>query len=52
MQFEHEAAPIRVYEHMALTSVDFLSSIVTAWPAGLGGLALWLSMIAAVGLAS
>src|SRR5271154_3698408 len=23
---------------MALTSVDFLSSIVTAWPAGLGGL--------------
>jgi hypothetical protein len=38
MRFEHEAAPVRVYEHMALTSVDLLSSIVTAWPAGLGGL--------------
>ena len=38
MRFEHEAAPVRVHERMALTSVDLLSSIVTAWPAGLGGL--------------
>ena len=36
--FEHEAAPVRVHERMALTSVEFLSSIATAWPAGLGGL--------------
>src|SRR6476659_8118485 len=28
----------RVHERMALTSVDLLSGIVTAWPAGLGGL--------------
>src|SRR5271168_2079253 len=38
MRFEHEAAPVCVHERMALTSVDLLSSIVTAWPAGLGGL--------------
>ena len=38
MRFEHEATPVRVHERMALTSVDLLSSIVTAWPAGLGGL--------------
>src|ERR1700722_5611354 len=38
MRFEHEAAPVRVHERMALTSVDLLSSVVTAWPAGLGGL--------------
>ena len=38
MRFEHKAAPVRVHERMALTSVDLLSSIVTAWPAGLGGL--------------
>ena len=38
MRFEHEAAPVRVDERMALASVDLLSSIVTAWPAGLGGL--------------
>jgi hypothetical protein len=37
MRFGHEAAPVRVNERMALTSVDLLSSIVTAWPAGLGG---------------
>jgi hypothetical protein len=36
--FEHEAGPVRVHERMALTSLDFLSSIVTAWPASLGGL--------------
>src|SRR5580704_14674 len=36
MRFEHEAAPVRVNERMALTSVDLLSSIVTAWPAGFG----------------
>jgi hypothetical protein len=35
MRFEDEAAPVRVDERMALTSVDLLSSIVTAWPAGL-----------------
>src|SRR6478735_6969619 len=35
MRFEHEAAPVRAHERMALTSVDLLSSIVTAWPAGL-----------------
>ena len=38
MRFEHEAAPVRVHERMALTTVDLLSSIVTAWPSGLGGL--------------
>src|SRR5271169_6496590 len=38
MRFEHEAAPVRVHERMALTSVDLLSSIVTARPARLGGL--------------
>src|SRR3984957_7646742 len=38
MRFEHEAAPVRVHERSALTSVDLLSSIVTTWPAGLGGL--------------
>jgi hypothetical protein len=38
MRFEHEAAPVRVHERMALASVDLLSNIVTAWPAGLGGL--------------
>ena len=38
MWFENEAAPVRVHKRMALTSVDLLSSIVTAWPAGLGGL--------------
>ena len=38
MRFEHEAAPVRVDERMALTSVDLLSSIVTAWPADLSGL--------------
>jgi hypothetical protein len=37
MRFEHEAASVRVHERTTLTSVDFLSSIVTAWPAGLGG---------------
>ena len=38
MRFEHEATPVGVNECMALASVDLLSSIVTAWPAGLGGL--------------
>ena len=38
MRFEHEAAPVRVYERMALASVDLLSSIITARPARLGGL--------------
>ncbi len=38
MRFEHEAAAVGVDERMALASVDLLSSIVTAWPAGLGGL--------------
>ena len=38
MQLEHEAAAVRVDQSMALASVDLLSSIVTAWPAGLGGL--------------
>ena len=36
MRFEHEAAPVRVYERMALASVDLLSGIVIAWPAGHG----------------
>jgi hypothetical protein len=52
MRFEHEATPVRVDEGMALAPVDLLSSIVTAWPSGLGSLGLWLSMIAAEGLAS
>ncbi len=38
MRFEHEAAPVCVHERMALASVDLLPSIVTAGPAGLGGL--------------
>src|SRR5271163_2817524 len=38
MRFEHEATPVGVDERMALGSVDLLSRIVTAWPAGLGGL--------------
>lgn len=38
MRFKDEATPVRVDERMALASVDFLSSIVTAWAAGLGGL--------------
>jgi hypothetical protein len=37
MWFENEAAPVRVHQRMALASVNLLSSIVTAWPAGLGG---------------
>ena len=43
--FEREAAPVRVHERMALTSVDFLSSIVTAWPAGLGSLGVLRAML-------
>jgi hypothetical protein len=35
MRFEQEATPVRVDERMALAPVDLLSSIVTAWPAGL-----------------
>ena len=38
MRFEHEAAPVRIHERVAFTSVDLLSSIVTTWAAGLGGL--------------
>src|SRR5580692_5943053 len=38
MRFGHEAAPVRVHERMALASVDLFSGIITAWPAGLGGL--------------
>jgi hypothetical protein len=38
MRFEHESTPVRVHERMALASVNLLPSIVTAWPAGLGGL--------------
>jgi len=38
MRFEHEATSVRVDERMALASFDLLSSIETAWPAGLGGL--------------
>ena len=34
MRFEHEAAPVRVHERMALTSVDLLSSRVTRRPRG------------------
>ena len=51
MRFEHEATPVRVDQRMALASVDLLSGIVAAWPASLGGLTLWQSMIAAEGLA-
>ena len=40
MRFEDEATSVRVDERMALASVDLLSGIVTAWPAGLGGLTL------------
>ena len=52
MRFKHEAAPVRVHERMALTSVDLLSSIVPAWPAGLGGLGALAVDDSAVGLAS
>ena len=38
MRFEHQATPVRVDEGMALAPVDLLSSIVTAWPAGLSRL--------------
>ena len=38
MRFKHEATAIGVDQRMALASVDLLSSIVTAWPASLGGL--------------
>src|SRR6185312_3815677 len=38
MRFEHEATSVRVDECMALASVNLLSSIVTARPAGFGGL--------------
>jgi hypothetical protein len=33
MRFEQKATPVRVNERMALAPVDFLSSVVTAWPA-------------------
>jgi hypothetical protein len=46
MRFEDEATSVRVDERMAL------ALIVTARAAGLGVLTLWLSMIAADGLAS
>src|SRR5208282_3857921 len=36
MRFEHEAAAVGVDERMALASVNLLSGVVTAWPAGLG----------------
>ncbi len=38
MRFEHEAAPVRVDERMALAPVDLLARIVTTRAAGLGGL--------------
>src|SRR5262245_46084462 len=38
MWFEHEATPISVDESVALTPINLLSSIITAWPPGLGGL--------------
>jgi hypothetical protein len=38
MRLEHEATSVRVDERMALASFDLLSSIETAWLAGLGGL--------------
>ena len=38
MWFEHKATPISVDERVALTPINLLSSIITAWPPGLGGL--------------
>ena len=38
MRFEHEATPVRIDERVAFAPVDLLASIVTACPAGLGGL--------------
>jgi hypothetical protein len=52
MGLDYEAATVGVDQRMALASIDLLSSIVTAWPAGLGGLDALAVMIAAEGLAS
>jgi hypothetical protein len=38
MWFEHKATPVCIDERVAFAPVDLLASIVTAWPAGLGGL--------------
>ena len=38
MRFEHEATPVRIDERVAFAPIDLLASIVTACPAGLGGL--------------
>jgi hypothetical protein len=38
MRFEDEPTPFGIDQRMALASVDLLSGIVTARPAGLGGL--------------
>ena len=52
MGLDDEAAAVGVDQRMALAPVDPLARIVTAQAAGLGGLTLWLSIIAADGLAS
>ena len=52
MRFEHEATPVRIDERVAFAPVDLLASIVTASPPASVVLTLWLSMIAAEGLAS
>ena len=51
MRFEHEATPVRIDERVALAAVDLLARIVTARTPASVVLTLWLSMIAAEGLA-
>ena len=50
MGLDDQAAAVGVDQRVTLAPVDLLARIVTARAAGLGG--LWLSMIAAEGLAS
>ena len=38
MRLEHEAAPVRVDQRMALAAVDLLAGVIAARPAGLGRL--------------
>jgi hypothetical protein len=52
MGFDDKATAVRVDQCVALAPVDLLASIVTARPPASVVLTLWLSMIAAEGLAS
>ena len=52
MRFEHEGTPVRVEERMALAPLTFLPASSPRAPPASVVLTLWLSMIAADGLAS